>query len=214
MHAASSLNLGDEILAVNGQPLNGLTHKEAVAKLKGAGSSVVLRVRPNQTLGGRINYNCKKFRELIIFMLNLSTLDVFSSEIESDRASTGHAPKPHPPPLPTEHEVEPPREQEVPHPPKAAHHVIKAARGPLPPGWGEKIDLKTGRPYYEKFENQFLSHLIEFMYLTLCSHYTQTSTWTDPRSLEPIPVSSFEWNKLPLGWERHIDQHGEVYYVW
>ena len=58
MHAASSLNLGDEILAVNGQPLNGLTHKEAVAKLKGAGSSVVLRVRPNQTLGGRINYNC------------------------------------------------------------------------------------------------------------------------------------------------------------
>lgn len=53
MHAASSLNLGDEILAVNGQPLNGLTHKEAVAKLKGAGSSVVLRVRPNQTLGGK-----------------------------------------------------------------------------------------------------------------------------------------------------------------
>ena len=146
-------------------------------------------------------------------MLNLSTLDVFSSEIESDRASTGRASKPHPPPLPTEHEVEPPREQEVPHPPKAAHHVIKA-RGPLPPGWGEKIDLKTGRPYYEKLENQFLIHLIEFMYVTLCSHYTQTSTWTDPRSLEPIPVSSFEWNKLPLGWERHIDQHGEVYYVW
>lgn len=49
---ASSLNLGDEILAVNGRPLNGLTHKEAVSRLKGAGSTVTLRVRPNQALGG------------------------------------------------------------------------------------------------------------------------------------------------------------------
>lgn len=53
MHAASSLNLGDEILAVNGQSLNGLTHKEAVTRLKGAGSALILRVRPNQTLGGK-----------------------------------------------------------------------------------------------------------------------------------------------------------------
>ena len=46
------------------------------------------------------------------------------------------------------------------------------------------------------------------------SHYTQTSTWTDPRSLEPVPVKMFEWNKLLLGWERHLDQHGDIYYVW
>ena len=51
-NVASSLNLGDEILAVNGQPLNGLTHKEAVARLKGAGLTLILRVRPNQALGG------------------------------------------------------------------------------------------------------------------------------------------------------------------
>lgn len=50
---AASLNLGDELLAVNGEPLHGLTHAEAVAKLRGAGSTVVLRVRPNQTLGGQ-----------------------------------------------------------------------------------------------------------------------------------------------------------------
>ena len=55
--AASSLNLGDEILAVNGQSLNGLTHKEAVARLKGVGSTVILRVRPNQTLGGTYKYS-------------------------------------------------------------------------------------------------------------------------------------------------------------
>lgn len=56
MHVAELLNLGDEILAVNGEPLHRLTHNEAVAKLKGAGSTVVLRVRPNQTLGGECVY--------------------------------------------------------------------------------------------------------------------------------------------------------------
>ena len=58
LYAASFLNLGDEILAVNGEPLNGLTHKEAVAKLKGAGSTLILRVRPNQTLGGKFVHDC------------------------------------------------------------------------------------------------------------------------------------------------------------
>ena len=86
-------------------------------------------------------------------MLNLSTKDVFSSEIEieSGSVSVERAPKPHPSLLSTEreHEVEPSREQEVSHPPKTGHHVTKAS-GPLPPGWGEKVDLKTGRPYYEK----------------------------------------------------------------
>jgi hypothetical protein len=91
----------------------------------------------------------------VTYVLNLSTSDVFSSEIESSSSSVEHAPKPHPPPLPTEHdihEVETSREQEVPRPPKPVHHVTKAS-GPLPPGWGEKIDLKTGRPYYEKLGN-------------------------------------------------------------
>lgn len=149
MYAASSLNLGDEILAVSGQPLNGLTHKEAVAKLKGAGSTVILRVRPNQTLGGEFLYIVIMIH--LLCMLKFSTLDVFSSEIESGSADVKCAPKPHPPLLPTEreHEVEPIGEQEVPHPPKTVHSVSKA-KGPLPPGWGEKFDLKTGRPYYEK----------------------------------------------------------------
>lgn len=50
--------------------------------------------------------------------------------------------------------------------------------------------------------------------MCVCSHYIQTSTWMDPRSLEPVPVGSFEWNKLPSGWERHLDQQGDIYYVW
>lgn len=49
--------------------------------------------------------------------------------------------------------------------------------------------------------------------LPLYSHYTQTTTWTDPRSLTPIPFQEFEWNALPQGWERYLDEHGDIYYV-
>lgn len=81
--------------------------------------------------------------------LILDTTDVFSSEVED--SGVERAPKPRPPLLPAEreHDMESSREQKVPHPPTTDHHVTKS-RGPLPPGWGEKIDLKTGRPYYEK----------------------------------------------------------------
>ena len=48
--ASNSLSLGDEILAVNSQPLYGLSHRAVVDKLKKAGPSLVLLVRPNQTL--------------------------------------------------------------------------------------------------------------------------------------------------------------------
>lgn len=50
---ASHLRLGDEILAVNGYPLQDLAHAQAVQKLRGAGPTVILRVKPNQTLEGR-----------------------------------------------------------------------------------------------------------------------------------------------------------------
>ena len=52
-YAASHLRLGDEILAVNGHPLQDLAHAQAVQKLRGAGPTVILRVKPNQTLEGR-----------------------------------------------------------------------------------------------------------------------------------------------------------------
>ncbi len=50
--AAKDLRLGDEILALDGQSLYGLSHNQVVGRLRGgsAGSSVVLLVRPNQTL--------------------------------------------------------------------------------------------------------------------------------------------------------------------
>lgn len=50
--AAKHLRLGDEILAVNGQPLQGMPHAQAVHYLRTAGPTVVLRVRPNQMLEG------------------------------------------------------------------------------------------------------------------------------------------------------------------
>ncbi len=52
--------------------------------------------------------------------------------------------------------------------------------------------------------------------LLLCcvdSHYTHSSTWTDPRTRQPIPMNKFEWNALPPGWERFLDHHGDIYYV-
>ena len=52
-YAASHLRLGDEILAVNGYSLQDLAHAQAVQKLRGAGPTVILRVKPNQTLEGR-----------------------------------------------------------------------------------------------------------------------------------------------------------------
>ena len=45
------------------------------------------------------------------------------------------------------------------------------------------------------------------------SHFTQTSTWTDPRTLIPVPLKEFDWRGLPPGWERFIDGFGDVYYV-
>lgn len=49
---ANELRLGDEIIAVNGESLQGATHSEAVHKLKYAGPTVTLLIRSNQTLEG------------------------------------------------------------------------------------------------------------------------------------------------------------------
>ena len=49
---AKHLRLGDVILAVNGRSLQGASHSEAVTRLKQAGPTVLLRIRPNQVLEG------------------------------------------------------------------------------------------------------------------------------------------------------------------
>ena len=45
------------------------------------------------------------------------------------------------------------------------------------------------------------------------SHFTRTTTWTDPRTLSPIPLLEFKWRALPPGWERFQDEYGDIYYV-
>lgn len=50
--AKQQLRLGDVILAVNGRSLQGASHGEAVQRLKKAGPTVLLRVRPNHVLAG------------------------------------------------------------------------------------------------------------------------------------------------------------------
>ena len=52
----------------------------------------------------------------------------------------------------------------------------------------------------------------EFFYRTF-SHLTNTTTWTDPRTLSSVPIDEFNWRGLPPGWERFVDNHGDVYYV-
>lgn len=105
--AGKSLKLGDEILAVNGEPLYGLSHHQVVRKLKNAGPSVVLLVQPNQTLQ-----------------------DIFSS------ASSTYSERTLSPSL---------------LPSSAKDDSISAAASSqMPQGWGQKVDQKTGRVYFEK----------------------------------------------------------------
>ena len=49
---AKHLRLGDVILAVNGRSLQGTSHSEAVARLKQAGTNVLLRIKPSQVYEG------------------------------------------------------------------------------------------------------------------------------------------------------------------
>ena len=51
--SASKLQLGDEIIKVNGTSLQGVSHVRAVQILKGAGQVVTLTVRSNQALEGK-----------------------------------------------------------------------------------------------------------------------------------------------------------------
>lgn len=93
--SAKVLRLGDEILAVNGQSLQGLPHEEAVQQLREcSGPAVTLRVRPNQTLeGGQVDlclpnlspfslthfYTSLSLSHAWLFPFRLHT-DIFSSE--------------------------------------------------------------------------------------------------------------------------------------
>ena len=49
--------------------------------------------------------------------------------------------------------------------------------------------------------------------MSFSSHYTRTTTWTDPRSLVPHPLEDFDWYALPAGWECYKDDYGDIYYV-
>ncbi len=51
------------------------------------------------------------------------------------------------------------------------------------------------------------------IFLPPSSHYTCCTTWTDPLTLELIPLDIMEWNTLPPGWERFLDSQGDIYYV-
>lgn len=112
--AAKDLRLGDEILALNGQPVHGLSHKQVVGRLRSAGSSVLLLVRPNQTLE-----------------------DVFSSTTRKPYPGPGSGRLLSP--------VIPPSERSHLPVPRGPTDSI-----PLPQGWAQKLDQKTGRVYYEK----------------------------------------------------------------
>nr|WLO57502.1 KIBRA-like protein [Halisarca dujardinii] len=146
--ANTHLNLGDEVLSVNGKSLIGLAHSEAVEVLRRSGQSVSLCIRPNQ------NYR-DVFTEPGFHRQPPSFLSCEGSE---DKVLEPFADK------------------------------------PLPQGWSRKIDNRSGRPYYE-------------------NHWTQTTTWTDPRSLRPLSCKYHDWTKLPVGWERIITEQGEIYYV-
>ena len=79
----------------------------------------------------------------------VSAIDIFFTENEN---STGPAQKPHLslPPAVAAVDGEETRGDEVSPLPTTDRCHIKLT-GPLPVGWGEKVDLKTGRQYFEKY---------------------------------------------------------------
>ena len=75
----------------------------------------------------------------------VSVIDIFFTENEN---STDPTQKPHLS-LPPAVDGEETRGEEMPLLPTTDRHTRPT--GPLPPGWGEKVDLKTGRQYFEKY---------------------------------------------------------------
>ena len=114
------------ILAVNGRSLQGASHGEAVQRLKQAGPTVLLRIKPNQVLQGIAKTMQPRMKSRYISDVLLA--DVFSMN--------GEGPSPE-----TEGEAEVVADSLEPG---------QAHEGPLPAGWERKIDVRTGRPYYEK----------------------------------------------------------------
>lgn len=113
--AAKELRLGDEVLAVNGQSLFGLSHPQVVSKLRQAGPTVNLLVRPNQTLEDVFS--------------NSQSSSLALGQTRQERALS--------PVTPVAEKQEP------------AFSFSDLAPA-LPQGWGQKVDQKTGRVYFEK----------------------------------------------------------------
>lgn len=148
----SEIHLGDELISVNGTNLQGVSHEDAVQKLRNSkGPVVILRVRSNRILEDTFSTPNKKESTESLLPLSYKSISDWWTVPDENLHS-------------------------------------------LPQGWSRRIDHKTGKPYFE-------------------NHFTQTSTWTDPRTLIPVPLKEFDWRGLAPGWERFIDGFGDVYYV-
>lgn len=70
---------------------------------------------------------------------------------------------------------------------------------PLPEGWVERVDAKTGRTFY--------ANLIG-----------RTTTWVRPdaavlKPIVPANLDDVDWGTLPPGWARAEDSAGDTYYI-
>ena len=127
LFTASSLHLGDEILAVNNRSVQGLTHIQVVDLLKGAGSTITLLVHPNQALEDIFAASCKS--PPVSLLSSVTGLSPYSVQRMG-------------------------KQQLLPPAMEAANDSLSPSlRGPakpLPPGWSKKLDRKTGHEYFEK----------------------------------------------------------------
>ncbi|KAI6655039.1 hypothetical protein LOD99_2328 [Oopsacas minuta] len=64
----------------------------------------------------------------------------------------------------------------------------------LPQGWSKRTDLRTGMTYYE-------------------NHWTLSTTWADPRTLNPSILSEHDWSQPALGWNMLQDEQAQYYWV-
>lgn len=161
---------------MNGHPLQSLTHAEAVQQLRCAGATVVLRIKPNHALEGQAGgYTLVHLIHAQVYSL---PIDIFSADGSKETARRTSRSGEHlchrqqmmhglaarkkinfcmmrlPTSLCSSAEsVDLGSHLLLPEPTtlmEEGWEELPSQTGPLPQGWGEKIDHRTGRPYFEK----------------------------------------------------------------
>jgi hypothetical protein len=195
------LEENDEIWAVNDRQLVGLTHRQVVQVLQTAGSEVHLVVVRHKNRTSALKSEQDQVKMMKDFELMREKIRKQRSRTVSSTSSIlAPLARPFPKQLQSQVVDEQSKQSTGAQPEDLDIHQLSSKETDgdteeLPIGWAVKQDPRTRRKYYE-------------------CHFTQTSTWSDPRSLPKAKaIQEYIWTDLPPGWEKCKDQFGCIYYV-